>query len=104
LTRTKRKDGPQEDMHTFSIQPVTGTDSVVLSSAETINDLADSAQRVLNMFRATFGRTGASLADLRKVMDMANATFHRAVNTLVKSGMLINEGTNKRPFYQLNVP
>ena len=30
---------------------------------------------------------------------LPNATFHRALNDLLKSGVLINTGSDKRPFY-----
>ena len=33
--------------------------------------------------------------------EVSGGTFHRALSDLLKSGDLVNEGTDKRPFYRL---
>ena len=35
-----------------------------------------------------------------QVTEMPHATFHRALSDLLRSGDLINEGTDRRPFYK----
>ncbi len=99
LTRTKRKDGPTEDVHTLALQMVEHTRSgVIVSAAAT--DMTGSQRQLMSAFMSAFGATGASKADLRTVSGMAPATFHRALNALVSGGALINTGTEQRPFYQ----
>lgn len=98
LTRTKRKDGPLPDVHTLTLDPVAGTDSVVLSAtAGTTN----ASERVLSAFVSAFEHTGASKAELRNVASMPSASFHRGLDALVSSGTLVNRGSEKRPFYKL---
>jgi len=58
------------------------------------------ADKLLSTFVHHFVHTGASKAELRLVADMPPATFHRALSDVLESGDLVNEGTDKRPFYQ----
>jgi AAA domain/Bifunctional DNA primase/polymerase, N-terminal len=99
LEREKRKDGPTGDHHMLCLDPVPGAESCVISVHRGADKTA-SADRLLSVFVHHFVHTGASQADLRKVADMAPATFHRAVNELVQRGELVNIGTHKRPFFK----
>ncbi len=98
MTRTKRKDGPREDTLQLSLSPV--LDSAVVVSSRGV-DIRPTAQELLSTFVSTFAATGASKADLRNAAGMASASFSRALNDLVKSGALINHGSEQRPFYKL---
>lgn len=100
LQRTKRKDGPRDDEHTLSIRWVPGTDSAVIRNLSADRSAPTNQDRMLSAFVSAFGSTGASKAELRNVLDLAPATFHRALTGLVSSGRLINTGTDKRPFYK----
>jgi hypothetical protein len=99
LNREKRKDGPPNDHHDFKLDSVDGTGSCVISVHRGV-DKSERATRILSTFVHHFSQTGASKAELRKVSDMPDATFYRAVSDLLQSGELVNEGTAKRPFYR----
>lgn len=98
LSRTKRKDGPTEDVLMLSLEAITGTDSAVLVSAA-MADLSRRAADLLAVFSEGFSATGATKADLRAAAEMPPATFARALNTLVDTGLVVNTGTSSRPFY-----
>ncbi len=100
LDRTKRKDGPENDTHELRLDPIPGTGSVTISRW-TGGGQTDRGDRLLSTFVQYFSTTGAYKKELRDVSDMTTGTFHRALDDLVKSGDLINEGTDKRPFYRL---
>ena len=98
LERTKRKDGPTEDRLQLCLKPV--AESCVIVSTQGV-DMTPSADALLSTFRATFADTGATKAELRTVADMAPASFHRALNDLLRAGALVNTATGQRPFYKL---
>ncbi|HEX5120350.1 MAG TPA: AAA family ATPase [Pseudonocardiaceae bacterium] len=100
LSRTKRKDGPCEDVHTLAFHAVAGTNSGVILSVGGA-DIAPRAKDLLSVFMSAFSGTGASKAELRNAAEMPNATFARSLNALVEHGQLINHGTDQRPFYRL---
>lgn len=100
LSRTKRKDGPEIDRHELKIDPIVGTKSAAISVHRGV-DKPERADKLLSTFVHHFSQTGASKSELRLVADMPPATFHRALSDLLKAGDLINEGTDKRPFYQV---
>jgi predicted ATP-dependent serine protease len=102
LQRTKRKDGPRDDEHTLSIRWVEGTDSAVIRSLSADKTRSSNQDRMLSAFMSAFASTGASKVELRNVVDMPPATFHRALSALVRDGKLVNSGTEKRPFYKLS--
>ncbi|WP_333894513.1 AAA family ATPase [Mycolicibacterium gadium] len=99
LNRTKRKDGPEHDRHELKIDPIVGTGSAAISVHRGV-DKPERADKLLSTFVHHFSHTGASKSELRLVSDMPPATFHRALSDLLKSGDLVNEGTDKRPFYR----
>lgn len=99
LEREKRKDGPPVDRHTLKIDPVPGSGSCVISSTSGVES-SPRAEALLSTFLHHFSTTGASKTDLRKVSDLTDGTFYRALSDLLKSGQIVNEGTDKRPFYR----
>lgn len=102
LQRTKRKDGPRDDEHTLSIRWVEGSDSAVIRSLSADRTRSSNQDLMLSAFMSAFASTGASKTELRHVVEMAPATFHRALSALVRDGKLVNSGTEKRPFYKLS--
>lgn len=98
LKRTKRKDGPADDTLSLKIKPV--LDSCVLVSTQRV-DKRPTADALLSIFLSTFSETGASKAELRVAAGMPPASFHRALNDLLSSQLLINAGTEQRPFYKI---
>lgn len=99
LSREKRKDGPEADNHELRLDLVDGTGSGVISVHRGVNKTGR-ADRLLSTFVRDFAATGATKAELRAASEMDPGTFYRAVNDLLQSGDLINEGTEKRPFYK----
>ncbi|OBG20582.1 AAA family ATPase [Mycobacterium sp. 852002-51057_SCH5723018] len=99
LDREKRRDGPENDRHELEIDPMPGTGSAVISVHRGV-DKPDRADRLLSTFVHCFSVTGASKAELRNAAEMPNATFHRALDDLLKSGDLVNVGTDKRPHFK----
>ena len=99
LERTKRKDGPTGDRHDLKLDPIAGTGSVALS-VHRGGGQTDRADKLLSTFVHHFAASGASKAELRSVADLPTATFHRALTDLLKAGLLINHGTDQRPFYK----
>ncbi len=103
LNREKRKDGPEADVHTLKLSLIEGSGSGVVEASNLSTwgvDKPERADKLLSTFVHHFSQTGASKAELRKVAEMPDATFYRAVSDLLKCGDLINEGTSKRPFYK----
>jgi predicted ATP-dependent serine protease len=100
VERTKRKDGPLEDVHQLSIRRREGSDSAVIRCLSAVKPRSSNQDRMLSAFVSAFGSTGATKTELRHIVDMPPATFHRAISALVREGKLINSGTEKRPFYK----
>ena len=100
LTREKRKDGPEHDHHLLKVDPITGTKSAVMSIyREGVQ--TDRGAALLSIFVQNFEATGASKSELRTVAmgaGMPNMTFYRALDDLLKTGKLTNDGTVKRPY------
>lgn len=102
LKRTKRKDGPVSDQMTLRLSPVDGTKSAVLNSHPQLV-VEGSAGQMLSHFRSHFGATGATSTQWRDSLpDMPPTTFYRQRNALVDKGLVVNEGTDTRPFYRLS--
>lgn len=101
LDREKRKDGPETDQHELHLDLIDGTGSGVLSKNPHLGvGITDRDDRLIATYRHHFSTTGASRADLRRVTEMADTTFYRAVNDLVDRGLLVNTGSDARPFYR----
>ncbi|WP_157695086.1 AAA family ATPase [Nakamurella panacisegetis] len=99
LTRTKRKDGPLDDVHRLAFQAVAGSESGVVVSQSGLG-LRPGTETLLSHFQSHFGATGASGTQLFEVSGVPRATFYRSLNELVTGGVLVNTGTSKRPFYK----
>ena len=99
LRRTKRKDGPTPDNLSLRLEAVPGTDSVVVSGGRV--DTTPTVEKLMSTFVQAFSETGASRADLRSAADMSPGSFHRGLNRALQDGLLVNVGTDQRPFYRL---
>lgn len=100
LTREKRKDGPEHDHHLLKLDPIMGTESAVLS-VHREGGQTGRGGKLLSTFVHLFSETGATKTELRASVDLSQGTFYRALSDLLKSGELINTGTDARPFYKL---
>ncbi len=100
LDREKRKDGPKPDTHWLKLGPVEGTESVIveISRGETNSGRGD---KLLSHIKSHFGSRGAYATQLLESSEMPKSTFYRALHDLLERGELINDGTEKRPFYKL---
>jgi hypothetical protein len=102
LDCTKQKDGPEFDP--LLLRLASWEQSAVLQSHDGMGlaeELSNSEASILEAMRDSFGTTGASGATLRDVVMLPKTSFYRALNLLVRKGMLANSGTDKRPFYVL---
>jgi hypothetical protein len=104
LFRDKRKDGPTEDRHQLQLRTIElgagRTSCVVESSRGQIVSVSGKAEDLLSVFMDLFADMGCSKAELRRAAALAPATFDRALKALVRTGALINHGTDQRPFYK----
>ena len=100
LDREKRKDGPQVDSHRLQLDLIDGAGSGVISVSRGVRQ-DDRASNLLSHFKSHFHDRGAYATQLLEVTEMPKATFYRALSDLQKRGELINEGSDKRPFYRL---
>lgn len=100
LDRQKRKDGPRVDLHRLKLDPIEGTGSVVVGKSHD-GGTETAADLLLSHFVSHFAATGARPTQLREVVEIPKSTFYRALSELVERGDLINEGTDKLPFYRV---
>lgn len=113
LTREKRKDGPRDDRHTLrllqfdlGVDPagIPVTSCVVESTQTGHNDsgqISERAVQMLEVFADIFADTGATKVELRNAVEQAPVTFSRSLSSLLRTGALVNTGTDQRPFYKL---
>lgn len=99
LDRTKRKDGPGEDRHQLQLKPVLDS-CIVQNTRGQDHVLSGRAEALMSAFSEHFADMGASKAELRAVADQAPATFARSLRSLVTQGLLVNHGSDARPFYK----
>jgi hypothetical protein len=101
LEREKRKDGPECDRHELRLDPITGTGSAVIG-VHRWGGQTDRADKLMGIFDHHFAQTGATKAEFRTVAldsGIANTTYYRGLQDLLKEGALTNTGTDKRPLY-----
>jgi RecA-family ATPase len=99
MERTKRKDGPTPDRVSLRLEQA--SESAVLKIIpETILGL-DAESHLVRVMRDHFALTGASATMLRDVAELPKTTFYRALQSLVRQGILVNRGTEKRKVYCL---
>lgn len=110
LDNPKQKDAPPFDPMLLDLTPVDITlrgeqlQSAVLKShgtGGTTASLTDSESQILDAMWDSFGTTGASATNLREVSGISKSSFYRSVNRLLKRGLLVNTGTDKRAHYIL---
>jgi hypothetical protein len=107
LKRTKRKDGPEADVHKLRLSNVEGSGSCVVESISGENpheNQAESTNLLRKIFSASFSSTGVSNSELRQMAterDMSQSSYYRARAELLQEGWIVNTGTATRPFYQL---
>lgn len=98
LTRTKRKDGPPDDLHLLQLAVVRDS-CIVQNTSGQDHNLADRAAVLLSVFDEHFADMGCSKSELRTVAALPPATFARSLKALVSKGFLRNDGSDSRPRY-----
>lgn len=103
LRRTKRKDGPESDVHRLTLQGMPGTDSCVIGAApeKTVADGA-SVEHLKKIFQA-FIQTGATNTELKTValeQGMSYSDYSLARGALIAEGWMVNTGTGARQFFE----
>ncbi|MDN4519605.1 helicase RepA family protein [Mycolicibacterium austroafricanum] len=108
LTREKRKDGPEADVHLVEFDPIPGTLSGTLRMSHGMSHEAETGERTATLrliMSQHFSLTGASAAEVRRIAvddgPLTRATFYRALSDLIEQGWLTNTGSDKRPFYRI---
>lgn len=104
MTRTKRKDGPREDVLPLRFAPVPGTRSGVIERTSDLGGNGPSTAALLSHFQSHFSETGATKKELVDSSGMPSTTAYRALNDLVRCGVLVNRGTDARPRYYQDTP
>lgn len=103
LRRTKRKDGPESDVHRLRLSTMPGTDSCVVEAAPE-KDVADSDSiALLKKIFQMFIQTGVSNTDLKTLAlenGMSFSTYSSARATLLAEGWMVNTGSGARPFFE----
>jgi AAA domain/IclR helix-turn-helix domain len=100
LTRTKRKDGPCEDVVSLAFESVEGTESGIVSSHLGVRQ-SGRGDALLSHLLSHFSETGATGTQLAETSGMPKATMHRALNDLLSRGAIRNAGTRTRPRYEV---
>lgn len=102
LQLTKMKDGP--DGRTLDLMARKMLDSLVIQDAaaapQEARDNTENQQKVLETLRET-GPDGMPGGVLRKLCELSDATFYRAVNKLHETGQIQNIGTPKARVWAL---
>ena len=96
IRRTKRKDGPGEDMLNLKFSEVPGTGSGVLVSQSAMADANKAERAVLAAMDEMFAETGVSASDLMEVTGLPKSSFYRVRGDLLRDGVL--EARNNRLF------
>lgn len=96
IRRTKRKDGPGEDMLNLKFAEVPGTGSGVLMPQSAMADANKAERAVLAAMDEMFAETGVSASDLMEVTGLSKSSFYRVRGDLLRGGVL--EARNNRLF------
>lgn len=102
LDNTKQKDDAES--HAILLKLVPWGESAVLQSQNAMGltiELSDSQQKIMQTMRDCFETTVVASTMLMNTADVPKATFYRALNGLVKQGLLTKKGTETRPRYCL---
>ncbi|MDO0937140.1 AAA family ATPase [Streptomyces sp. DG2A-72] len=98
LVSEKQKDVPDFEPVLLRTKPV--GESLVLESRGGGTN-TESEETVLHTLRDCFGTTSATGTKLLEESGLKKSTFYRALNALLRKGLVQNIGTQKRPVYAL---
>lgn len=107
LDRQKRKDGPQGDSHDLTLTPFPNTDSCIVERARatTTAERSDQAQQLIDCFKEYFQQTGATGKQLHDIAEeqlkIPRSSYYRIRANLLEEKLIINTGSEQRPFYKL---
>lgn len=101
LSRTKRKDGPEEDEMELHLAPVEYTHSAVLQrQTGAAEGMGRQKHALMEIYYECFSATGCSKKELLAASMMPEPHFYRAFNALLETGQLADIGTPNRPHYR----
>lgn len=107
LRRTKRKDGPESDLHTLRLTEIAGTDSCVIdtvSGENTGDNDTENVTKLKKIFSESFSQLGVSNTELRQVAEahqISQASFYRARADLLRQGWIRNTGSGSRAYFEV---
>lgn len=104
LARTKRKDGPLDDVHTLVLREVEGSCVFVAPDAASEALPAERIGEAWVALRSTFGQMTASRTELVSTLkehDFGQSTAYRMIHKLMEVDALQNVGTVKTPKLKL---
>lgn len=107
LSRTKRKDGPESDVHSLKLSQIIGTDSCVIEarSLNAMNDIEAAAQ-LKKIMSQLFATTGVGFSELKAIateQGMSYTSFAEARSALLNEGWMVQSGSSGRPFFEIVV-
>lgn len=101
ITNPKQKDGPEQAPLALVMTPL--GDSAILSHEAVGIDLQtrSSEDRILTVLWDSFGTDGASKTELREAADLPKTTYYRAVNELLRRGLINEHKQGRSKIYTL---
>lgn len=90
--------GPLDVIHDFEA----GMSRVEQSGPVVANELVQAEMALFKVMQDCFPDITATSKDLIEAAGLAKETYHRARRALMKKGVIVNVGTDKRPAYRLS--
>jgi predicted transcriptional regulator len=101
ITNPKQKDAPEQDPFVLVLTPLGS--SAILSHEAVGFDLQtrSSEDRILTVLWDSFGTDGATKTELRDAADLPRTTYYRAVNELLRRGLINEHKQGRSKIYTL---
>lgn len=101
VTNPKQKDGPEQTPLTLALTPL-GDSAILSHEAVGIDQLTRSSEdRILTVLWDSFGTDGATKTELRDAADLPKTSYYRAVNELVRKGLVLERRGGRSTVYTL---
>ncbi|WP_171467683.1 AAA family ATPase [Cellulosimicrobium sp. 72-3] len=99
LKRTKRKDGPLDDVLELRFSSVEGTGSGIVERRAPVG-ISQAAEGLLSHISSHYEGVAFTRQQLVDTSGVPKSTVYRVVSDLVRCGEIVNIGTEQRPAYQ----
>lgn len=101
ITNPKQKDAPEQDPFALVLTPL-GASAILSHEAVGIDlQTRSSEDRILTVLWDSFGTDGASKTELRDAADLPKTTYYRAVNELLRRGLIREQKIGRSKVYTL---